>query len=94
MAFVAAVAKRSGNVRGIKRPSTPYLLLIPGIAWLFMFFIYPLINLASTSTQTPAASGEVGAYVKTFRFANYIDAFLELGINSFVPLCTRLSLLS
>ena len=75
MAFVAAVAKRSANVRGIKRPSTPYILLIPGMAWLFMFFIYPLINLASTSTQTPAASGEVGAYVQTFRFANYIDAF-------------------
>ncbi|TRZ84886.1 MAG: ABC transporter permease [Streptomycetaceae bacterium] len=75
MAFVAAVSKRSSVVRGIKRPSTPYLLLIPGLAWLAMFFIFPLINLASTSTQTPGDSGEVGVYVQTFRFANYFDAF-------------------
>ena len=74
MAFVATVTKKTSIVRGIKRPSTPYLLLIPGLAWLFLFFVYPLINLASTSTQTPAASGEIGAYVQTFRFANYVDA--------------------
>lgn len=61
-------------VRGIKKPSTPYLLLIPGLAWLSLFFIFPLINLAGTSTQTPTADGEIGSYVQTFRFANYLDA--------------------
>lgn len=75
MAFVAVAAKRSSVVRGLKRPSTPYLLLIPGLAWLLLFFILPLFTLASTSTQTPASSNEIGAYVQTFRFANYIDAF-------------------
>lgn len=60
--------------RGIKKPSTPYLLLIPGLAWLSLFFIFPLINLAGTSTQTPTADGEIGSYVQTFRFANYLDA--------------------
>lgn len=61
-------------VRGIKKPSTPYLLLIPGLAWLSLFFIFPLINLAGTSTQTQTADGEIGSYVQTFRFANYLDA--------------------
>jgi len=75
MAFVPVATKGSNVVRGIKRPSTAYLLLIPGLAWLLLFFIVPLFTLASTSTQTPASSGETGAYIQTFRFANYIDAF-------------------
>lgn len=55
----------------------PYLLMLPGLLWLFIFFIYPLINLAETSTKTRAASQETGAFVQTYRFANYLDAFIE-----------------
>ncbi len=55
---------------------TPYLLLLPGFAFLFTFFILPIINLAQTSTQTKIAGGDTGQYEQTFRFANYIDAFL------------------
>ena len=40
MAFVAVAAKRSSLVRGLKRPSTPYLLLIPGLAWLLLFLLF------------------------------------------------------
>jgi spermidine/putrescine transport system permease protein len=55
----------------------PYLLMLPGLLWLAVFFIYPLINLAETSTKTRAESQETGAFVQTYRFANYIDAFIE-----------------
>ena len=55
----------------------PYLLLLPGLLWLFVFFVYPLVNLAQTSTKTRAESQEIGAFVQTYRFANYIDAFVE-----------------
>jgi spermidine/putrescine transport system permease protein len=55
----------------------PYLLLIPGLLWLLLFFILPLINLAETSTKTPVAGGETGSYEQTFRFQNYIEAFSE-----------------
>jgi spermidine/putrescine transport system permease protein len=55
----------------------PYLLLLPGFLFLFTFFILPIINLAQTSTQTPIAGGDTGQYEQTFRFANYIDAFIE-----------------
>ena len=37
----------------------------------------PIVNLAQTSTQTPISDGDVGQYEQTFRFANYLDAFLE-----------------
>ena len=56
---------------------TPYLLLLPGFAFLFTFFILPIANLAQTSTQTPISGGDTGQNEQTFRFANYIDAFIE-----------------
>jgi spermidine/putrescine transport system permease protein len=61
----------------MKKIRTPYLLLLPGFAFLFTFFIVPIVNLAQTSTQTPISDGDVGQYEQTFRFANYLDAFLE-----------------
>ena len=55
----------------------PYLLLLPGFAFLFTFFILPIINLAQTSTQTPIAGGDTGEYEQTLAFSNYIQAFIE-----------------
>jgi spermidine/putrescine transport system permease protein len=55
----------------------PYLLLLPGFAFLFTFFILPIINLAQTSTQTPIAGGDTGEYEQTLAFSNYIQAFVE-----------------
>ncbi len=64
---------------GVKkfRISTPYLLLIPGMGFLLIFFILPLFNLAQTSTQTRVGGGDTGEYEQTWRFANYFDAFVE-----------------
>ena len=56
---------------------TPYLLLLPGFAFLFTFFILPIVNLAQTSTQTRIKDGDTGEYEQTLRFSNYIDAFVE-----------------
>lgn len=56
---------------------TPYLLLLPGFAFLFTFFILPIINLAQTSTQTPVGGGDTGQYEQSFAFSNYINAFVE-----------------
>jgi spermidine/putrescine transport system permease protein len=55
----------------------PYLLLLPGFAFLFTFFILPIINLAQTSTQTPVVGGDTGEYEQTLAFGNYIQAFVE-----------------
>jgi spermidine/putrescine transport system permease protein len=61
------------------RGLTPYLLLLPGLLWLAVFFVAPLFTLAGTSTQTPAPSGEIGAFQQTFRFSNYVEALQGYG---------------
>jgi spermidine/putrescine transport system permease protein len=76
MAFLQAAARRANSFTG-KPSRLPYLLLLPGLAFLSIFFILPILNLAATSTQSPAASGEIGSYVQTFQFSNYVNAFLE-----------------
>jgi spermidine/putrescine transport system permease protein len=76
MAFLhAAVTQVKGN--GLKKGRLPYLLLAPGLLFLFIFFILPIANLATTSTQTPIAGGDTGAYEQTWAFSNYITAFTE-----------------
>jgi spermidine/putrescine transport system permease protein len=61
----------------MKKISTPYLLLLPGFAFLLTFFILPIVNLAQVSTQTPIDGGDTGEFKQTLRFSNYVDAFLE-----------------
>jgi spermidine/putrescine transport system permease protein len=60
-----------------RRRMTPYLLLLPGMAWLTIFFIVPLVTLLSTSTQTRPDGAEIGVYTQTWRFANYTDTIDE-----------------
>jgi len=59
------------------RRSTPYLLLLPGLAWLVLFFAVPVFALGSTSLQTRVPGAEVGTYRQTFRWANYSDALAD-----------------
>ena len=61
----------------MRKIRTPYLLLIPGFAFLLTFFILPIVNLAQTSTQTPVGGGDTGEFEQTLRFSNYLEAFLE-----------------
>jgi spermidine/putrescine transport system permease protein len=82
------------------RPSRRILwfLLAPGLTWLAVFFLVPIFILLGTSTQTPAPSGETGAFVQTFDFANYgrvIGAYQEQLARSFIyaGLATLLTLL-
>jgi spermidine/putrescine transport system permease protein len=60
--------------RPARRNYTPYLLLLPGLAWLVVFFVVPMLALASQSLQT--GSVETG-YVQTFHFQNYVDAMSQ-----------------
>lgn len=48
----------------------PYLLLLPGVAWLLLFFAVPLLQLAAVSLYDPAGSLSTG-YVLTWAFGNY-----------------------
>ena len=51
---------------------TPYFLLLPGIAWLVVFFAVPMVTLVSTSLQQ--GSLEQG-YTVTWHFATYWDSW-------------------
>ena len=63
---------RSGRSR-----LTPYLLLLPGMLWLAVFFLAPIITLLSTSTQTAPEGAEIGVYTQTWTFSNYTDTLSE-----------------
>ena len=52
----------------------PYVLLLPGLAWLTVFFIVPLVSLFFTSLETLDLASDLGEYKQTFRFQNYVDA--------------------
>ena len=68
------------------RRMTPYFLLLPGMLYLALFFLVPLMTLAGTSTQTRPAGAEIGVFEQTFRFANYTDAlsdYSDVFIRSF-----------
>ncbi|CAB4685350.1 MAG: ABC transporter permease subunit [Actinobacteria bacterium] len=74
---MAVISRPSGKVFALKdnKSAFPYLLLAPGLLWLFMFFILPIANLAQMSTKT--SSGETGEFVQSYRFANFFDSFMD-----------------
>ncbi|MGC4745865.1 ABC transporter permease [Micromonospora sp. DT201] len=63
----ALPAARSGRHRLL-----PYLLLLPGAAWLLIFFGVPLAQLAAASLYDPSGSLSTG-YAMTWAFKNYPD---------------------
>jgi len=54
-----------------RRRLTPYLLLLPGLGWLVVFFVLPTVTLASTSLQEGSLEN---GYRLTWRWENYTDA--------------------
>jgi spermidine/putrescine transport system permease protein len=56
-----------------RRSSTGYLLLLPGMLWLIIFFVVPTVQLMATSLYDPSGSLDAG-YTMTWSFPNYLDA--------------------
>lgn len=67
-AFATATSKEQVPRRASK---VALLLLLPGIAYLMLFFLVPLFALAITSLQAPAEFGDIGEYDNAFRWENY-----------------------
>jgi spermidine/putrescine transport system permease protein len=55
------------------RGLTPYVLLLPGLAWLAIFFLIPLAFLGYQSLQ----SGTFPTYEFTWEFSNFSDAITD-----------------
>jgi spermidine/putrescine transport system permease protein len=67
---------------GRRNPVAPYLLIAPGVLWLLMFFVIPLVTLAQTSL-----AGEGRAW-----WDGYTRAFTQYG--SFIVRSFRFSLMA
>ena len=61
------------DVETARRRGWGWLLLVPGMLYLAVFFIFPTVQLFFTSLYDPSGSFEQG-YEMTWHFANYVDA--------------------
>jgi spermidine/putrescine transport system permease protein len=67
----------------LRKGSLPYLLLLPGLGWLFVFFLVPLYYMAKVSLQTGTIDT---GFEFTWEFSNYtnaIDNYSEQFIRTF-----------
>lgn len=74
MAFAAfASGPAPASHAPVRRRSTVALvLLVPGIAYLLLFFLAPLISLVLTSFQAEIPDGDIGEYAPGFAWQNYL----------------------
>ena len=72
MAF-AAFGSSAGPVEQAprRRSRVALLLLLPGLLYLALFFLTPLVSLVMTSLQSPVEFGDVGQYQAAFKIENY-----------------------
>jgi spermidine/putrescine transport system permease protein len=69
----------------IRRRLVPYFLLGPGLIWLILFFVVPMVFMARTSLEQGSAIS--GQFEFTWQFSNYADALTEFEsqfVRSFV----------
>ncbi|MBK7721616.1 MAG: ABC transporter permease [Austwickia sp.] len=55
---------------------TAYLLLLPGVAWLAVFYLAPLAQLTAVSLQSPYP-GRPGYYVSDLNVGNFVTALTQ-----------------
>ena len=54
-------------------------MLLPGILYLVLFFLVPLVSLVITSLQSPSALGDIGQYQTGFEWQNYVTSITQYG---------------
>ncbi|MGH2803676.1 MAG: ABC transporter permease, partial [Thermoleophilaceae bacterium] len=68
---------------GLRRAGLPYLLLLPGLGWLAVFFVIPLAYMAFESLKLGTLDT---GYTFNWEFSNYTEAigdFSEQFLRSF-----------
>ncbi|HEU4810796.1 MAG TPA: ABC transporter permease [Nocardioides sp.] len=74
------------DVETARRRGWGWLMLIPGMLYLAVFFLFPTVQLFFTSLYDPSGSYDTG-YAMTWHFANYVDAVRDswnLFVRSFL----------
>ncbi|MCS5719884.1 ABC transporter permease [Herbiconiux sp. CPCC 205763] len=77
MAFTAFSSQAVAPPVPRKRSFIALVLLLPGILYLVLFFLAPLISLVITSFQQPVLDGDIGEFTTGFQWQNYTDALGE-----------------
>jgi spermidine/putrescine transport system permease protein len=72
-AFQSSVGAGAPSGAAIVQRKSPValLLLLPGVLYLILFFLTPLLSLVLTSFQEPTPGGFIGEYQNAFRWENY-----------------------
>lgn len=68
---VASGTPSSGAALAQRKSPIALLLLLPGVLYLLLFFLTPLLSLVLTSFQAPIPGGFAGEYQTAFRWENY-----------------------
>ncbi|ULE35836.1 ABC transporter permease [Mycobacterium sp. IDR2000157661] len=68
MAGVATSGRRRSRI-------APYLMILPALAYLAVFFVVPFISLARTSLSSTSGSFFLPTLTFSWDFGNYLDAF-------------------
>ncbi|MET4781878.1 ABC transporter permease [Glaciihabitans sp. UYNi722] len=87
MAFSAFATGTAQEQAPRRRSRIALLLLLPGILYLVLFFLVPLVSLVITSLQEPAGFGDIGQYQAAFKWDNYVTSISQYGeqiIRSFI----------
>ncbi len=72
MAFAAFGSSANPVEQAPRRKSwIAIILLLPGLAYLALFFLTPFVSLVMTSLQEPVEFGDVGQYQQAFKIENY-----------------------
>lgn len=62
-----------------RRSKVALLLLLPGLAYLALFFLVPLVSLVLTSFQTKIPGTDIGVYAYAFQWQNYVTVVSSYG---------------
>ena len=83
MAFTAfSSAEQKVDEAARKRSPIALFLLLPGILFLVLFFVTPLISLILTSLQEPEPLGFVGEYRQALNWQNYVFVLETYGTQA------------
>ena len=72
MAFAAFATAEVQPQAPKKKSRIALFLLLPGIFYLVLFFLTPLVSLVLTSLQAPREFGDVGQFDYAFNWQNYV----------------------
>ena len=79
MAFSAFASGTVQEQAPRRKSRIALLLLLPGILYLVLFFLVPLVSLVITSLQAPSALGDIGVYQTAFQWQNYVVSITQYG---------------